>query len=255
MHEPEALAVDEDVSADQVVGGRPGAVLAQARNPGGERDWGVVAEDRNRRRQLACRRSERRQPVQHEPADRGWPDGLHLVGGVGRGYDPGRVQRPQELAQEQRVAPGCAVARAAELLGGVVPQPLPGQGLGRRLAQRPRIQRHRRGTRAQLRPHRAGLVGRGLRRTAGERHHHRKTLDPLRQVCQEAQRLQIGPLAVVDQHRQRLPIGQVDDQPVQAVQRLEARRQRRPEGPLRARTGAPPVRLRRRTGRRCRAPG
>ena len=41
--------------------------------------------------------------------------------------------------------PVARVARAAELLGGVVPQPLPGQGLGRRLAQRPRIQRHRRG--------------------------------------------------------------------------------------------------------------
>jgi len=51
----------------------------------------------------------------------------------------------------------------------------------------------------------------------------RESVDALGQVGQEPQRVQIDPLAVVDRHQHRPLVGEVHQQPVQAVQRREAR--------------------------------
>ena len=90
------------------------------------------------------------------------------------------------------------------------------------LAQRLREQRDGRGSRGDLRPECAGsLLGR-VRRAAGEEQRDRQVLDALREVGQEAQRLAVDPLAVVHEQQQRSAVDEVHDQPVEAVQRLEA---------------------------------
>ena len=220
VDEPQAFVLDEDVGPDEVVRGGGGDVFPEPGDAGGERELGVVAEHGDRPRQLVRVRAERGEPVQDEPAHGRGPDVLDLARGGGRRRDPGRVDGVQQLAQEQRVAARRRVTRAAELLRRVGAQALPCQRDRRGLAERPRVQRDGGGARGHLHPDRAGFVDRW---TSREQHGDRQPLDALREEGQEAQRVLVHPVAVVDRHEQRRPVGEVDDQPVQAVERLEAR--------------------------------
>ena len=152
VHEPQALGGDEDIRPDKIVGRLPGRVLAQVRHASGEPQLAVISEHGDRSRQLGRRRAECGQPVQDEAAHRGRAHHLHFARGRRRRRHPRGVQGSQQLTQEQRVAAGGRVARAAELLGCLRAQPLPRQRHRGRLAQRPRVQRHPRRTRGQLRP-------------------------------------------------------------------------------------------------------
>ena len=220
VDEPQARVLGEDVGPDEVVRRGRGGLLAQPGHVGGEPRVAVVAEHGDRPRQLVRVRAERREPVQHEPAHGRRPDGLHLARGGGRRRDPRRVDGVQQLAQEQRVAARRGVARAAELVRRAGAQALPRQRGRGGLAERPRVQRDGGGARGHLAPQGAGLVdGRASR----EEHRDREPLDPLREEGEEAQRVPVDPVAVVDEHEERRLVGEVDDQPVEAVQRLEAR--------------------------------
>ena len=220
VDEPEACVLDEDVGPDEVVRRAGGDLLAELGHAGRERQLGVVAQHGDRPRQLVRLRAERGEPVQDEPAHGRRADGLDLARGGGRRRDPGGVDGVQQLAQEQGVAARRRVTCAAELVRRVRAEALPCKADHRGLAERPRVQRDRGGARGHLPPHRAGLVDRW---TPREEHRDRQPLDALREEGQEAQRVPVDPVAVVDQHEQRRLVGEVDDQPVQAVERLEAR--------------------------------
>ena len=143
MDEPQPRGTREDVSADEVIGRRTGSVVAQARHASGELEIAVVTEHGDRSRQLARRRSERGQPVQHEAAHGGGPDRLHLARGRSRRLDPRRVEGSEQLTQEQRIAARRRMTCAAELVRRLRAQALPRQGCRGGLAQRSRVQRDR----------------------------------------------------------------------------------------------------------------
>ena len=74
------------------------------------------------------------------------------------GSTPAASRAPEQLPQEQGVAAGRRMTRAAELLGRLRAQALPRQSHRGGLAQRSRVQRDRLGTRRHLRPQRPGRV-------------------------------------------------------------------------------------------------
>jgi hypothetical protein len=136
--------------------------------------------------------------------------GLDVVGGEGA----------EKLSQQERVAAAGLVAGGTELAGGVRSERVPDQ-----LGDACRAQRRR----AQDDPVRFGdhvgeewgldarLVGSGR-----DDHQDGQAVDATQQVGKPAQRRAVAPVQVVDEQRQRLPLGQVDRQPVQAVQHGEA---------------------------------
>ena len=154
MNESQALATDEDVRPDELIRRRTGGVLAQPRHPADELQLAVVAEHGDRPRQLGRIRTERGKPMQDEAAHGRGTDRLHLARRARRRSDPRRVQRAEQLPQEQGIAAGGSVARAAELLGRLRAEALPRQSHRGGLAQRPQLQHARFGTRRHLRPQR-----------------------------------------------------------------------------------------------------
>ena len=219
MDEPQTRPPDEDVGPHEVVRRRGGGLLAEPRHLTGELQLGVVAQHGDGSGQLVRRRAERGEPMQDEAAHGRRADRLDVAGGSGRRLDPGRFESGEQLAQEQRVAAGRRMACAAERLRRVRAQALPRERHRGGLAERPGIQHDRGGTRRHLPPHRPGLVRRW---SSGEQHRERQALGALRQVGEEPQGVVVDPVAVIDQDQQRAPVGEVDDEPVEAVERLEA---------------------------------
>ena len=135
--------------------------------------------------------------------------GRHAVG----------VQRGEQLAQQQRVAAGGAVAGGAEQVVRLLAQAGPDQRRDRRGAQRARADDRRARTAGDL-PEQGGVgarIGRALR--GGDED--RLALQAAGEVGQPAQRRPIGPLNVVDEQHQRPVDREVERQPEQAVQRGE----------------------------------
>ena len=155
VNKPQALDGGEDVSPDEVIRRRTGGVFAQPRHATGELHLAVISKHGDHPRQLARRRAERGKPMQNKAAHGGRTDLLHLARRVGRRHDPRRIQGTEQLPQEQGVATGRAMTRAAELLGRLCAQALPRQSHRSGLAQRSRIQHACLGTRRHLRPQRA----------------------------------------------------------------------------------------------------
>ena len=222
VHEPEAVVASEDVGPDEIVGRIAGDVDAEPRDLCGEAKLAVVAEHGDGTRKLARGRPEPRKPVQHEPADGRRPDGVDLARGDARGLDAGGLERPQQLLEEQRVAAGRDVACTTELLGRARSEALPGEledsrprSAGEGTARQPRV--------ARPPPPR----GPPLARTewSGAR--------PASSIAPEARRSAARGRRGIATNRGRPtgsrrptissggPVGEVDDQPVQAVERLE----------------------------------
>ncbi|MET0762132.1 MAG: hypothetical protein ABWZ63_07340 [Thermoleophilaceae bacterium] len=154
MNEPQALDGGEDVSPDEVIRRRTGGVFAQTRHAPGELRLAVIPKHGDRPRQLARRRAERGKSMQNKAAHGGRTDLLHLARRAGRRHDPRRVQGAEQLPQEQGVATGGSMTRAAELLSRLCAQALPRQSHGSGLAQWSRMQHARLGTRRHLSPQR-----------------------------------------------------------------------------------------------------
>lgn len=132
---------------------------------------------------------------------------------------PVGLQPAQQLAQQQRVAAGGAVARGHEgivrLLAEAGPDEIPDSVQGQRLGPD--------GNRGQP----VGELGQQALRVGrlpgahGPHDQDRHPLEPVHQEGEELLRADVAPLQVVDGEQQRLFLGQVGGQPVQAVRDAE----------------------------------
>ena len=161
------------------------------------------------------------------------------------------VRLQQQRAQEERVAAGDAPHLGDErILGGA-----------ERVLDQPRDRDKRERPRAQVRGER--VVGQHVEhprdvcaplRSGRQRQQQRQAVRAPEHVRQPFKRRRVGPLHVVDHERERRAVGQVDGQPVQAVQRaprrvaVDGRRRGRVEHDRaeRRRAGGQTVRARRR---------
>ena len=207
VSEAQRARVGQDAAGAQGVGGLGGLPVVEVRERGGVADERAVARDRGRARELLGRGREARQAR----ADRGdhalGRDAEHVAGS-------GLAEGARELAQEERVAAGQLMARAAQRRRGV--RDGGAHQLGRRvLAERLRAQQRGRALRQQLGDRgAAGLA----ERPRGEHDQDRDPAEPVAQIGHEPQRRCIGPVRVVDEQRERRPAGEVGGQPVEAVQ-------------------------------------
>ncbi|MBP2368523.1 hypothetical protein JOF36_004219 [Pseudonocardia parietis] len=97
-----------------------------------------------------------------------------------------------------------------------------GEELGRRaLTERPRPYRDGAGVAGELAEH--GGVHRAVRRPQSGGEEHGQPVEAAREVGEEPQRRAVAPVQVVHDDRERTVRGEVDGQPVQAVQRRERR--------------------------------
>ena len=193
------------------------------------------------------------EPEQHGARDRGRADLPHEPGARRLRPHALGLERAQELAHEQRVAAGGGGDGVGERVGGVGAE-LGAHDRADRVA-RERIRAQRRGhlVAGDLRDeHR---VGAGLGRARRDREQHRQALEPVREVGEEAQRRAVAPVQVVDGEHQRPVGGEVEQQPVEAVERGERRvalggrgLQRREHGARRGRGARQRTLARRRLG-------
>jgi hypothetical protein len=203
-----------------------GLVLGQPGQRGDLRQGGAVAQDGDRSGDAGRRRGHPAQPHQHQAGDRAGADRGHDVGVRRVRRYPLGLQRPQQLAQQQGVAGGGAMAGGDEGRVGVGLQPVPderGDAAGRQ-----RFRPHQDGRRVVGQLGQEHLVLGRLACTAGGHHDHRQLLDAPDEVGQEPQRAAVAPLQVVDGDQQRRAGREVHREPVQAVQgRVAGVRKRR----------------------------
>ena len=213
--------------------------------PGDRGQVGALAEHGDGARDRRGLARQAREPQQHGARDGARADRAHDVGVRGVGLDRVGLERVQQLAHEQRVAAGGPVAGLAERAVGLGAEPA-GDELRRRP---PRDSGPGRtwavaGSLAISASSAASVGGSPVRTRRGDEH--RLALEPPHQVGEEAQRRAVAPVQVVDLEQQRALGGEVERQPVEAVQGGE--------GGVAA-AGAPlSGRWRRRRGRRAAAP-
>ena len=162
-----------------------------------------------------------REPQQHRARHRTRADRAHDGGMGGVGLHGVGLERVQQLADEQRVAAGGAVARLPERAVGLAAQPARDEVADGVLAQRagPDVCGGRVvGDLGQQR-----RVGRRVAAAHAGGDQHGLTFEPAHEVGEEAQRRAVAPLQVVDLEQQRALGREVERQPVQAVQSGERR--------------------------------
>jgi len=192
----------------------------QAGERGGVVEVRPVAQHRHGAGEAGRLLGKARQPRQHRPRH---PLGAHpphpgdLPGGRLNAVSGEGVE---QLSKQEGIAAGGLVARGAERTGGVRPERVPDQ-----LGDAGRAQRRR----TQDDPGRVGEhVGEegdlDARLVWPHRDDHQdgQAVDTTHEVGEPAQRRAIAPVQVVDGQRQRLPLGEIDRQPVQAVEHGEA---------------------------------
>ena len=181
------------------------------------------------------------------------PDLAHDAGAARVGPHALGLQRAQQLADQQRVAAGRAVHGGREGVVGLRPERPADELADRGAGQRPGADRRGRQIGGDLADERR--VGARLRAPRGDREQDRQALEPPRQVGEEAQRRAVAPVQVVDREHERPVAGEVEQQPVEAVQRRERRvavvARRRLEHGAGARAPRPPARARAPRGRRA----
>lgn len=252
MHEAQRRLGAQDLGASEGASRRRHVGLVEAGERSDGRDVGGVTEDGDGLGDPNGRVGQAGQAQQHRAGERAGPDLAHRRGAGSRGVDAVGGQRRQELAEEQRVAAGHLVAGGGERGVGIRAETVAHQVGRRGRGQRGRPQHGRRRVLHDLGEQ--PLVGARLVRADRRDHEHRRPLEPVREIGEEAQRRRVGPVQVVDGKDERAVCGQVERQPVEAVEHREApglvvgglRRRRRPEdGPARRRSpneGAVPLR-------------
>jgi hypothetical protein len=124
----------------------------------------------------------------------------------------------KELGQQKRVATRGMSAGSAQFGAGVVSDTRSHHVRDRGLAERLRAKNGRTGLHKQRREMRPVHVDTGSNR---QRHHDRQTREPIGEVQQKAKRWFVGPLRVVDRKDKRAALSDIDDEPVETVQRSE----------------------------------
>ena len=216
------------------LGGRPGcrssasinastasaaACAVHARDLGGVRQGGIVAENRQGLRHGPNRWRASSQPVGHEPGHRRRAHGGDRAGVDAQVLSASLLEGRDQLAREQRVPARGSCAFHADLILGVLAEAAANQLGDRHRAERGRPDRPRRFTLDQLRQ---GFGrGRCLARPDRENRARRDLVDPRLEVGEEPKRLLVGPVRIVDEHGERLLLGQPRAQPVQAVESCE----------------------------------
>ena len=195
--------------------------LVEPGHAGHRPEVGALAEDGDGAGDGGRLAGQPREPQQHGARHGARADRAHHVGVRRVGLDRFGLERVQELADEQRVAAGGAMAGLAEQAVGLGAEAFRHELADGVLAERagPDV----RGGRV------VGDLGqqRGVgRRVAGADaggDEHRLAFEAPDQVGEEPQRRAVAPLEVVDLEQQRALGGQVERQPVQAVERREGR--------------------------------
>lgn len=163
------------------------------------------------------------------------PDIPHQWSMGGRRPDAVRLERGQQLAQQQRVPARGDVALVAERRIRVGAEPRPHEvadGPGR---QRPGMHEDRLRVVGDVRQH--GRIGARVAGAPGRGHEQPLAVQAVGEVGDEPQRLPVGPLEIVDCEQQRLLLGQVEREPVKTVQHREGTALAGPRSRGRPRTG------------------
>ena len=202
---------------------RPSAAAAAAASsrpsPGecrGERELRLVAEDRDGPREALGRPAQSPKAPEHVPGQRLRPELADPSGTAGGGLDALGEQRVDELGEQQGIAAAGRVNRAQEV----------GRGLGHERGseklgdalEAQRLGTHDGRQRLGLELGENGLVGHGLPRANRGGDDDGQAVESPCEVGDEAQRRQVRPVEVVDSHERRPALGDVDGQPVEAVQ-------------------------------------
>ena len=243
MHESERRSGTQDLRAREAPARVGHLLLGQLGQLGHGRQVGALAEHGNGPGHAHGLVREAREPQQHGARHGARPDVRHHVHVRGVGLHAVRLERAEQLAQQQRVPAGHACARGAEALVGLGAEPRPHQLGDRGAAQGAGVDRVGDRVVLDLGDQRGiGSRVRAPQRRADQRRH---VLEPADEVGEVAKRGAVAPVQVVHRQQQR-PVGRhVRRQPVEAVQRREGRigRQRRPPAsprPRRSRAPAPP---------------
>ena len=219
VHEAERVCVAQHLGARQQGDRRRDLALGQVGESGDGRQLGGVAEHRDGAGDRRAVPRELGQAHQDHARHGARPDGGDRVGVRGVGSHAVALQGAQQLAQQQRVAVRRAVACGNEGVVARLAEPLPHE-VGHRFdveGLRPHL--HRGEVVDQLGQQPVHVVP--LTRAQGRREQHGQALEPAQQVGEEPQRAGVAPLQVVDGEQQRTVGGQVDRQPVEAVQHRE----------------------------------
>ena len=209
----------QDLGPRERAGGVGHARLVEPGQGGDGGQRGALGQDGDRAGDGDRVRRQPREPDDHRARDRARADLEHHAGVRGVGPHAVGLERGQQLAQIERVAARRRVAGSAKGLLGLRPEPLAHErahGVG---AQRDGADRDRGRVVGDLAQQRH--VGPGLVRAHGGGHEDRLVLEPARKVGEKAQRRPVAPVQVVDRQQQRPLGGQVERDPVQAVQRRE----------------------------------
>ena len=229
VHERQLAGRLEEAAAHEVVGRVRSGLLVEPGEVRGGRPVRGPAEHRDGSGERDGRRAQARQAVADHVLHGAGADALHgLHGGRARRVDALLGERVEQLADEQRVPSGHAVAGVAEPVWRLWPEALAHQARDRRLAQRTRSQHGHRRIGGQLGQQRAVLAGLGVAR--GHDEQDAQFLDAPREVAGERHRAGVGPVQVVDHDDHRAAVGDVHEEPEQPVQQLELR-----VGPVRPR--------------------
>ncbi len=159
------------------------------------------------------------QPDQHRARGRARTEVLDHLDALGAGADPLGGEGAQQLLEQQRVAAGGLVAGGAEGVGRSLAEPVAHDRRDRRGCQRVRLDR--RGERVVGDLRQQGRVGPRVGGAQRRRDQHLDALEAAGEIRDEAQGGRVRPVQVVYREQQRPALGEVDGEPVEAVERRE----------------------------------
>ncbi len=214
--EPQRRAGAEDLGVGEPAGDPRDVVDLVAAEGGDRGQLGAIADDRHRARHLGRLRRQARKALLDRPRDGAGADVGDRRRHAGDGLDALELERAEELAQEQRVAPRRSPARLAELLLGLAAEPLGHELADGARTEVPEADRHRRGIADEVRHE--GRIGAGVGAAQPGHDAERRSLQPMGEVGEEPQRRPVAPVQVVDDQDGGLLAGEVLRHPVEPVQ-------------------------------------
>jgi hypothetical protein len=231
VDEPERLVGTQDLRLGQPIRGLGDPRLIEAGELGDDGQPGVLAQHRHGPRHLDRLVAHAGKAQQHGARYRPRPDLAHQVSVARVGRHPVGGQGRHQLAEQERVAARGLVAGGAEGGFGAASEPLAHEIAHALLRQRAGPQPLGGGVSDEL--SQQGGVGSRLAGAQGHGEQDRRALEAPGEVGEEAQRRAVAPVDVVDGQEQGPARGQVQGDPVEAVQSGE-----RPVSPL-PRVGLP----------------
>ena len=190
--------------------------LVELGERGDDGQLGALAQHAHRARHRRGVRGEPGEAEQDGAGDGARADGAHGVEVRGVGTDALGLQRAQQLAQQQRVAARGVVAGVAEGRLGGLAQLRAHERADRRRPERARAQRQRRRVVRDLGEQRGVRPGLAAAQRRGDEQ--RGAVEPAGEVGEEAQGGAVAPVQVVDGEQERALGGEVEREPVEAVQ-------------------------------------